>query len=448
MSDFESLMWTLDGDARLSSTVANLSLLDQAPDWDRLTRRLARAAIAFERLHQRVEEAPGRLGPPRWVDDPDFELSNHLRRVRLKGSRSRRALLDLAMEIFSEPFDRTRPLWDFVVIEGLPQGRAAMLQRIHHTLTDGEGGLRLSMEFIDLERDAPEPPPLDPRPAPGPDVGDTPLVALARFGWDRVTATARTAAASVTNPAELVRTTRSALDVTRSTLRQARFTDHHLSPLWTERSLERRLHLLEVPLAGLKDAASRLGGSVNDAFVTAAAEAAGAVHRAGGQPVDELRMAMPISTRQGRDTGGNQFSPSQSVVPCGEMSITDRFERVHEVLATTRAEPAITATDGLAGAVNLLPPPLLREIGFRLASTVDFVTSNMRAAPFDVYLAGAKMTGNYPIGPLAGTAFNMTTMSYCGQLCIGLVTDPAAIGDPEALVAELERAFDELLSTR
>jgi WS/DGAT/MGAT family acyltransferase len=309
MSDFESLMWTLDGDARLSSTVANLTLLDRAPDWDRLCRRLERAATSFPRLRQRVESTPAILGPPRWLDDADFHLENHLRRVRLTGSRSRRALLDLVMEIFSEPFDRTRPLWDFVVIEGLTHGGAAMVQRMHHTLTDGEGGLRLSLEFIDLERDAPEPAPLAAPPAtvePEP-----PFTAIARLSWDRAAATARSAVSSVTRPGELLRTAQSALDVTRSTLRQARLSDHHLSPLWSERSMERRLDIFDVPLGDVKEAAHRLGGSVNDAFVTAAAEAAGAVHRAAGRPVDELRMAMPISTRQGRETGGNQSHPAR-----------------------------------------------------------------------------------------------------------------------------------------
>jgi hypothetical protein len=130
------------------------------------------------------------------------------------------------------------------------------------------------------------------------------------------------------------------------------------------------------------------------------------------------------------------------------MPLSERFAAIHDLLGRTRAEPAVAATDGLAGAVNLLPPPLLREIGYRLASTVDFVTSNMRAAPFPVYLAGAEMTGNYPIGPLAGTAFNMTTMSYRGRLCIGVVSDPAAVTDPQSLVRELQRAFRAVIRAR
>lgn len=445
MSGFESLMWTLDGDERLSSTVANLTLLDQAPDWERLTRRLARAAAVVPRLRQRVEAPPTLIGPPRWCDVSDFQLSDHVRRIRLTGRRSRRALLDRVMELFAEPLDRDRPLWDFVVIEGLPDGRAAMLQRIHHSLTDGEGGLRLSLEFIDLDRDAPEPEPLEP---PPPTVeNELPFAAIARLGWDLASSTTRAAVSGVTKPGDLLRSTRSALEVTRSTLRQASVAEHRLSPLWTERSLERRLDIFEVPLADVKAAAKRLGGSVNDAFVTAAAHAAGVVHREAGQEVDGLRMAMPISTRDG---GGmaNQFSPSQTVVPCGEMPIAERFALVHEALAQTRAEPAVGAADGVAAAASLLPAPLLRGIGYRMASSVDFVTSNMRAAPFDVYLAGALMTGNYPIGPLAGTAFNMTTMSYRGQLCIGVVTDRAAIPDADGLVRALRQAFKAVVRAR
>ena len=94
----------------------------------------------------------------------------------------------------------------------------------------------------------------------------------------------------------------------------------------------------------------------------------------------------------------------------------------------------------------VLPHPLLVWAGYRAASTVDFVTSNMRAAPFDIYLAGALMESNYPLGPLAGTAFNLSTMSYRGTLDMGLVSDPAAIEEPALLAKCIERGFRELLA--
>ncbi|MGA0879336.1 MAG: wax ester/triacylglycerol synthase domain-containing protein, partial [Ilumatobacteraceae bacterium] len=158
MSDAEALMWRLDKDPYLSSTFANISILDRAPDFDRLRRRMERAAVAIPRLHQRVQAAPANLTPPIWVDDPDFDIDYHVRRVALPAPGSMRQMLDLATLITNDPFDRTRPLWQFVVIEGLADGRAALVEKLHHTIADGEGSVQLSLQFFDFDRDAPEPP--------------------------------------------------------------------------------------------------------------------------------------------------------------------------------------------------------------------------------------------------------------------------------------------------
>lgn len=453
MTDFEALMWRLDSDPRLSSTIANVTILDTEPDWARLRKRLGRAAVAIPRLRQRVVEAPAGIAPPRWATDPDFDLDRHVRRVRLRGRRSHRAMLDLVMELFAEPFDRNHPLWDFVVIEGLNDGRAAMLQRMHHSVTDGIGGLRISEQFIDLERDAPEPPPLEPPPPAEP-----------QSAWDNLTSTvahlSRSRLEMIRNRGEQVRDLLAdprailaggvrGVDLLRSTMRQAKLTEQRLSPLWTDRSLGRRLDLLDVPLTGAKEAARLMGGSVNDFFVTGAVAAAGEYHRLAGSPVDELRVAMPVSTRgSDRSAGGNLFAPTQTVLPAGVMTAAERFDEVRRRLAETKAEPAVGAVESLAGTLNLLPNPLLVWAGYRRSSSVDFVTSNIRAAPFDVYLAGALMEGNYPIGPLAGTAFNLTTMSYRGSLNMGLVTDTAVVEEPALLARLLGRSYRELLAAR
>jgi WS/DGAT/MGAT family acyltransferase len=453
MTGFETLMWNLDADPRLSSTIANITVLDRSPDWDRLLRRLDRASSLVPRLRQHVVATAGGVLPPRWAVDSDFELTRHVRRVSLGRRKSRRAMLDLAAEIFSEPFDRDRPLWDFVVIEGMADGRAAMLQRLHHAVTDGIGGLRISEQFVDIERDPPEPPPVDP-----PDVGDDvstggwgefgqAVTHLARQQLDEARRRAEGARSALVQPQELLRRSAEGVGVIRSTVRQAGLTEHRLSPLWSERSLERRIDTIDLPLEAAKVAARALGGTVNDLFVAGALAGAGEYHRHAGVQVDALRVAMPVSTRRGdKSAGGNLFSPSQTVLPTAVMEPTERFEIVRDRLSTTKSEPALGAVESLAGPLNLLPHPLLVWAGYRAASTVDFVTSNMRAAPFDIYLAGALMESNYPLGPLAGTAFNLSTMSYRGTLDMGLVSDPAAIEEPALLAKCIERGFRELLA--
>ena len=151
-------MWRLDKDPYLSSTVGNITVLDRRADYERFKRRLERASRLVPRLRQRVQPTPVSLTPPVWVDDPEFDIDYHVRHVALPKPGTLRQLCDLATLIVSDPFDRTRPLWGFFVVDGLKGGGGAIIQKLHHTVADGEGSVRLSMQFLDLTRDAEEPP--------------------------------------------------------------------------------------------------------------------------------------------------------------------------------------------------------------------------------------------------------------------------------------------------
>src|SRR5438309_277604 len=167
MSDAEALMWTIEKDPALRSSFLQLTLLDSAPDFERFRRRMARAVRVLPRLRQRVVPAPARFAPPEWADDPSFDLDFHVRRLALPAPGSERQLLDLAALVYEDAFDRARPLWQLTIVEGLEGGRAALLTKMHHTVTDGVGGVRLSMQFLDLSRDASAPDDVsDPTPVP------------------------------------------------------------------------------------------------------------------------------------------------------------------------------------------------------------------------------------------------------------------------------------------
>jgi WS/DGAT/MGAT family acyltransferase len=451
MTDLEAMMWNIEKDPYLSSTFGSLSILDRPIDMDRLMRRLAYTVSVVPRLRQRVSPALGRLAPPEWVEDPEFDLSFHVRRVALPAPGTERELYDLASLIVMDPFDRTRPLWEFVVVDGLEGGRSAMVQKLHHTITDGEGGIRLSEKFVDLARDADDPEPVA---IPTVEPLDTNLVdaTLETLGHGvrrTIGATQRAGAATfdtVTSPERLVRLPLDVVETGRSVTRQLLITDHSHSPLWTERSLQRHFATLDVPFDDAKHAAKSLGGSLNDFFVTGAAEACGRYHRDLGAPVDELRMAMPISTRTDRSAGGNAFAPTRVLVPAGDATITERFDEVRRRLTATKGEQAIGLMSGLAGLINVLPTSVLVRFARQQVETIDFTTSNVRAAPFDLYIAGAKLEGNYPLGPLAGTAFNLTMMSYRGWLNMGLFVDRGAIDEPDRLRRHLEDAYAELIA--
>jgi hypothetical protein len=134
------------------------------------------------------------------------------------------------------------------------------------------------------------------------------------------------------------------------------------------------------------------------------------------------------------------------LVPSDERTITERFDEVRLRMTATKGEAAIGLMNGLAGVINVLPTSVLVRFARQQVETIDFTTSNVRAAPFDLFIAGARLEGNYPLGPLAGTAFNLTMMSYRGWLNMGLYVDRGAIDEPTRLRQHLEEAYAELIA--
>lgn len=445
-------MWNLDKDPHLTSVFANVTVLDCAPDREYLRRKLGRAVADIPRLRQRVVPAFGRLAPPTWQEDPAFDLDYHLRWTALPRPGDERALLELATRLHQQPFERGRPLWEFTVVEGLSGGRAAMVQKLHHTVTDGVGGLRLAERFLDLER-TPAEPNAGPPVATRPDDGRGPTFAgraLGTAGYvsrqvaGTTVGVARSATTTLVHPDRWPGLAIEAGETVGSVVRQVFGTSAARSPLWTERSLWRELVVLRMPFDEVKAAAKKHDVTINDLFVTAATRAAATVHQRAGRPVDELRMAMPMSTRDDASAAGNAFSLTRTLMPTDIDDPVEHLLAVHERLAATRGEKAFQVLDQLAGIMNVLPTSTLVAAARHQAETVDFTTSNLRGAPFPLFFGGAQIVENYPVGPLAGTAFNLTMLSYAGELHLGLLADTAAVGDAEALRDAVADAFEEL----
>ncbi len=451
MSDAEGLMWRLEKDPYLSSTFATLSILDRPPDFDRLRARMERALWNVPRLRWRVQPAPVNLSAPLWVDDPDFDFDQHVRRIALAKPGSFRQMLDLATLLTLDPFERTRPLWQFVVIEGLRGGKAALLAKMHHTITDGEGGVRMSLQYLDFERDAPDPEPVDPTeredaepPPPPPSTLDT-VRDLLVGGFRLPIGVVRQVRELLADPLAIPAAGTATFDTIRGVVSQLSDVEKAHSPLWTERSLRRRMETVRAPFTETRDAARRLGGTLNTAFLTAAAEAAGRYHTELGAPVEALRASMAISTRT-ESSGANAFSLSRMMVPTGEMPIAERFQAIQAIAERAREESSGggASLETLAAVAAALPTSLVTRLARQQAQTVDFATSNVRGSPVPLYIAGAQLLENYPMGPLAGVAFNLTLLSYLGSLDMGVNTDAAAVADPERLAKLLERSFRDL----
>ena len=451
MSDAEGLMWRLEKDPHLSSTFAAVTVLDRPPDFERLLTRMERAVHFVERLGQRVQPAPVNLTAPTWVPDANFDLRYHVRHLALPKPGTMRQLLDLASLIAGDPFDRTRPLWQFVVVDGLKGGKSALIEKLHHTITDGEGSVKLSLQFLDFERDAPEPPPWvatdidESEPVAADSNGSGDLLRDLLAGSLRMPlGLLRQIKDLLSDPTGIPEAGSAAADTVRGVMSQLSDTEQARSPLWTERSLKRRMEVLRAPFGDTKAASKRLGGTLNTAFLTAAAEAAGRYHQRMGSPVEELRASMAISTRS-ESSGSNAFSLARMLVPTGEMPIAERFSWIQAAAGAARESNASASLETLAAVASTLPTSLITRLARQQAQTIDFATSNVRGAPVPVYVAGAKILENYAVGPLAGVAFNLTLLSYNHSLDMGVNIDTAAVAEPDLLRECLEQAFADLV---
>ncbi len=442
-------MWRLDKDPYLSSTFANLSVLDRAPDFDRLRRRMERACVAIPRLRQRVQSSPANLTPPVWVDDPDFDIDYHVRRVSLPAPGSMRQMLDLATLITNDPFDRTRPLWQFVVIEGLDGDRAVLVEKLHHSIADGEGSVQLSLQFFDFEREAPEPAPLHWEPST--DASSMLNIDLWRemlSGPLKVPmALAKQIRELIADPTQIPANGSATIDSLRSALGQMTDVEPARSPLWGVRSLRRRAEVLSAPFSECRDAARSLGGTLNTVLLSAAADAAGRYHRALGAPVDHLRASMAISTRKqiGDGEATNAFSLVRMLVPTAEMDVRERFALVNAATLEASGGSAASLVGTAASLATTLPTALVTRVARLQSQTVDFATSNVKGTPIPVYVAGSRIVNNFPLGPLGGVAFNLTLLSHVGSLDMGLNMDAGAITHPEVLRECLQDSFEDVV---
>jgi diacylglycerol O-acyltransferase / wax synthase len=448
MSPFEALMWRMEVDARLRSPMTMVELLDKAPDWDRLRTAHDWASRLIPRFRQRVQEPLLGLGNPTWVDDADFDLDYHLQRVALPAPGTRRQLLDLAAAEAMTPFDRARPPWRAILFEGLEGDHAAYLLKIHHSMTDGQGGIQL-IGLLHSRKREPSPEKFAPPPRPGEQTG-----AVRVFAEQALQAPAAAArglrdlvgrSASVAlRPWESAQT---AAGFAGSLERVLAPPPADPSPLLAGRSLSWRFDAFEVGLDDLKRASKAAGGSLNDAYVAAVLGGFRRYHEDLGRPIDSLPMAMPISLRSGdHPMGGNRFAGARFAAPVGATDPAERIRLVREFVLHARDEPAIDALGLAAPLLYRVPPPLFARWYAAQTAKLDLQASNVAGLPWDAYVAGAKIERMLPFGPVPGCAVMATLLSYAGTCSVGISCDAASITDPELFMACLRAGVDEVLA--
>ncbi|RLE26689.1 MAG: hypothetical protein DRJ50_00330 [Actinobacteria bacterium] len=457
MSESDAVLWHIERDPMLRSTITSVWLLDSAPDHDRLDAMIERTIANLPRLRQRViDDQPG-VSTPRWEDDPHFDPEYHYQWVRLAGHKpGMREVLDYAQHLAVRSFDKDRPLWELTVVERLSHKRAAFIMKVHHAIADGLGMVQMLEHMVDLEAK----PPIDNESADS--IGDSSTspatwpVPATRPIVHRISSEAKTGVrlgkASLRTASELLRDPRGTIEqlrrTTESIVRVVTPAATPLSPLMTGRSTHTRLDSLSVPFASFKAAANSQEATLNDAFVAVSLDAMDRYHQAFDTPCTEVRMAMPISVRSDETAtnSDNQFVPARLVLPLGEMDPAERLADVKALLREVRDEPALPHVSDISGVISRLGPAASVSLLGSMMKGVDITTTNVPGPPFPVWMAGSRVDEFYAFGPLAGCSVNIALFTYDGTAYLGVTTDAAAVTDADLFSECMREALDEMLT--
>jgi WS/DGAT/MGAT family acyltransferase len=401
------------------------------------------------RYRQRIVWTP-LSGQPGWVDDERFELARHLRFARIPRPGNDAQLKTLLASLLAEPLDRTRPLWELWIVEGLARRRFAIVTKVHHCMVDGVAGSGL---LTTLFRPAPSeaietPPTFAPRPAPH-------ALALAFDDLAGGVGVARGASEAL---ARALRSPAQAADVA---LRGVTAVWHTLrdglrlvSPLPLRRRTEptRGLDWCTLELAALKEVRKRLDCTVNDVVLTVVTGALRELLLERGTPVRDLslRVVVPVNMRAAAQAAiaGNRVAAWFVSLPVDEERPLARFERVRAETARAKASLAAEGIDLLVQLVDAARAPRLVEAGVRLASWVHphhLIVTNVAGPPSPLYLLGSRVETLVPQLPLlAGETLGVAVMSYAGRVTFGLFGDGALASDLPGLAHAVRRSFASL----
>jgi diacylglycerol O-acyltransferase / wax synthase len=450
LTPLETLMWRADVDRAMRSSMMAVEVLDTRPDWMRLVDAHEWASRVVPRLRDRVSEPFGFVGTPIWVRDHDLDLRYHVRRCRVGGDGSWRELLTMASKLAMTPFDRTRPPWEAVLVEGLPDGRAAYLLKLHHALTDGVG-LRQLMSQLHSRQRAHH----SDKPQPAAEMADArPADLLSRQLKHDLSAVPALIGGAT---AMVGKSFRDPLGSARDMVRYVESARRVLSPPQAPglprlavRGGSWQFVALDLDLDDLRAAAKSAGGSVNDAYLAALLGGFRRYHDELGVPLPPdaaMPVSVPVSVRRDEDAaGGNRFAPARLVAPVGTADPVARIESIRQLVRSARSEPALESADLVAPLMARLPGSLVVRIAGAATAGNDLQASNVPGVAEDLYLAGALIERIYPFAPLPGCAAMITLHTYRGVCSVGANLDAAAVVDPALFAQCLSEGFAEVLS--
>ena len=424
-------------------------------DYDRLVELISQRIGLVPRYRQKVKWVPGRLANPVWVDDPDFDVTYHVRRSALPKPGSPVQLRELVGRLQSRQLDRNRPLWEIYLVEGLENGQVALVTKTHHAMVDGVSAVDIGTVILDLTAVPREVPADDWRPHAEPGAVSlvvravTDLLATPTQALDTARAAAGDARATVTKVGTL------AGGILASARTMARPAPE--SPLNATIGEQRRFGMAATDLDDYKRVRKTHGGTVNDVVLATVSGALRTWLLTRGEkvgPTTSIRAMVPVSVRADTQKGemGNRVSSYFVDLPVGEGSAVMRLHQVSFAMRRHKESGAAVGADALVQ-LSGFAPPTIHSLGARVASgftrrLFNVVVTNVPGPQFPLYAAGARMLSVYPVVPLAkGQAVSIGLTSYDGGVYYGLNADRDAMPDIDVLAGCLEQSLAELVGT-
>ena len=416
-----------------------------------VSERLALAPVFTRRL----VEVPFRLGHPSWVDDGTFDIDYHLRRAALPSPGGMGELSDFVGQLLGRPLDRARPLWEMFAVEGLAEGRIAIVTKIHHATIDGVSGAELLARLFDLE---PEPVKPD----------EPPETSRAEHVPSDVELVLRALTQRLTRPVEITRlayrTGRAVIEV--RNVRQSRHPGGRAAlPLTAPRTSlntpitpHRHVAFTSVSLEDVKKLKRAVGVTVNDVVLALFAGAMRDYLSARDDlPVDPLVAAVPVSVRPSEQArpGSNKVSAMFVGLPTQVKDPMERLRLIADSTSGAKEEHRALGADVLLDWAEHASPNLFSaaaraygrlRIAGRHRPIYNLPISNVPGPDFPLYLAGAELVAAFPLGPIIdGAGLNATVMSYRGVLNWGLMACAETVPDLEQMAAGISVALDDLM---
>jgi diacylglycerol O-acyltransferase len=427
-----------------------------APDFQAFLDHVRGRLHLVPRYRQKLATPPLEAGRPLWVDDPDFNLEYHVRHTALPSPGSEEQLFLLTSRIASQQLDRSKPLWETWLVEGLEDGRFALISKNHHALVDGIAGVDLASVLFDAERtpaptggpDQEELQPWQPEPEPSP----AELVFAGARGM--VTTTAELVARAIgaaTRPATSLHVLRDAAEGL-GELVWAGLNPAPETPLNVEIGPHRRYAVVSQQLADYKEIKDALGGTVNDVVLAVVSGAlAKWLHSRGVRTEGlEMRALVPVSvrTKQQRNAMGNQLTAMRGPLPVFIEDPVARLQFVREAMDGLKESKQAVGAATLAAVNSLAPPTVLAQASRLNFSTrlFNLLVTNIPGPQLPLYVLGRELEDLFPLAFLPQDhALAIAIMSYNGALDYGLLGDYDAMPDIDLVAEGIETSLAQLL---